>query len=137
MKDGEAHQDLVAKWKAERGWFRWTAALATFLVAVVLGWLATRYWVFLKDQEINSAFASLVSTMQSSSIDPEELGEAGSRIETLKASARPIRFLGTTLGILSILLGVGLTITMVNWLLAIRRRRKMQVRVGFQPAENR
>jgi hypothetical protein len=137
VSGGEEHPDLVASWKAERGWFRWTAALATFLVAVVLGWLATRYWVFLKDQQINSAFARLFSTMQSSRIDPEALGEAGSRIETLKASASPIRFLGTTLGILSILLGVGLTTTMVKWLQAIRRRRKMEVRVGFQPGENR
>ena len=137
MTEEQDNADLATSWLLERRWFRWTAALATFLVAVVLGWLATRYWVFLKDQEINSAFARLVSTMQSSKIDPEELGEAGSRIETLKASASPIRFFGTTLGILSMLLGVGLTITMVKWLLAIRTRRTMQTSVGFQAGQDR
>ncbi len=57
------HPDLVASWKAERRWFRRTVALATFLAACSLGWLALRYGAFLKDQEINKAFASLVSTI--------------------------------------------------------------------------
>lgn len=137
MTVGEEHLDRVATRKAERHWYHWTAALATCCAASVLGWLGTRYCAFSKDQEINKAFASLLSTMQSSSIDPEEVGDAASRIEALTASASPIRFLDTTLGILSIVLGVGLTTAMVKWLFAIRRRRKMQMSVGFQAGEHR
>jgi hypothetical protein len=43
----------------------------------------------------------------------------------------------SVLNILILILGLGFIVSLIRWLLAIRGRRKMQVRVGFQPGENR
>lgn len=114
MKDGVAHQDLVAKWTAERRCFRWTVGFTAGLCLLILGWVGTVLW-------FNHQFRSSLAKPGAMNLDG-----VSSFVVVI-----------SVLNILILILGLGFIVSLIMWLLAIRGRRKMQVRVGFQPGENR
>jgi hypothetical protein len=114
VKDGGAHQDLAASWKAEKCCFRWTVGFTTGLCLLILGWVGAVLW-------FNHQFKSSLAKPGAMNLDG-----VGSFVVVI-----------SVLNILILILGLCFLVSLTRWLLAIRGRRKMQVRVGFQPGENR
>lgn len=117
----EKNPELVASWKAERRWFRWTVGFTIGLCLWVVGSLVLQYY-----------FSKALSL---------HLGTRGSvgptSIQSLQAALKPLAPFSIALTILMVVASLGFIISLAKWLLAIRRRRKMEFSAGFHPVENR
>lgn len=106
--------DLTASWLSERRWFRRTvgfsAGMCLWLAAS--GGLAIWY-----HQKIKATIA--------------RTGEA--RLDEFGLFLNWI----SVLNLLFFVSGIGFLVSLIKWLLAIRKRRKMQMSVGFQAGEHR
>jgi hypothetical protein len=111
---GEEHPDLVASWKAERRWFKRTVGFAAGMSLGVVGWIGVSYWAYLQFEE----FTRTIATAGTADVAAME-----SRIAEVSSSASPILWLGTAIQILLVVSALGFLISLVKWLLAIRRRR--------------
>jgi hypothetical protein len=111
--EGGQHPDLVASWKAERRWFRWTVGFTAGLCLWLMGWAVALFWL---NQHIKSSLA------KSGSMLAEDLG--------------PVFLVTAFLNILILIFSGGFLVSLIKWLLAIRCRRKVQVATGFPPREN-
>lgn len=109
MIGGEEHPDLVASWKAERRWFRWTVGFTIGLCLWVVGLLILQYY-----------FSKALSL---------HLGTTGSvgptSIQSLQAALKPLAPFSIALTILMVVASLGFIVSLVKWLLAIRCRRRV------------
>jgi hypothetical protein len=62
---------------------------------------------------------------------------SGASVEHRESILEPIVRFGIALTILMVIAGFGFIVAMVKWLLAIRKRRRVQAASGFLPRENR
>jgi hypothetical protein len=116
------HPDLAARWKAEKRWFRRTVGFAAALTCGVTGWVGLSYLAYLKFQELQKAIIASNGAKVTSLVD--------------ELTTSPIEYLGHVLVILIPVCGLGLLVSLILWLLAIRKRRRVQV-AGVLPRENR
>jgi hypothetical protein len=115
--EGEEYPDLLASWKAERRWFKWTVGFAAGLSIGVVGWLGVSYWAYLKFQEITRVIASTGSA---------DVAAMDSFMAEVASSASPVQRLGTAIQLLVAVSGLGFLLSLVKWLFAIRHRRAVQ-----------
>ena len=113
----EEHPDLVASWKAERRWFRWTVGFAAGMSLGIAGWIGVSYWAYLKFEEITRTIATAGTA---------DVAAMESRMNEVSSSASPILWFGTAIQILLVVSAPGFLISLVKWLLAIRDRRMVQ-----------
>lgn len=103
MRVGEEHPDLVACWKTERRLFRWTAGFSAGLCFLLLGWGGVVVG-------FHHHFKSSPAT------------SGGTNLDRLGLFILMI----SVLNLLIFTIGLSFIISLSRWLLAIRRRRKMQ-----------
>jgi hypothetical protein len=116
---GEEHPDLVASWKAERRWFRWTVGFAAGMSLGIVGWIGVSYWAYLKFEEFTRTIAAARTA---------DVAAMESRIAEVTSSASPVLWVGAAIQILLVVSALGFLISLVKWLLAIRDRRAIHGR---------
>ena len=114
MTEGREHPDLVVSWMAERRWFRWTVGFSAGMCLWLVGSAGVAVWF---NQRMKATLA------RTGELSLEDFGL--------------LIHLSTVLNLLFLVSGIGFLVSLIKWLLAIRKRRKMQVSVGFQPGEDR
>ncbi len=103
VMEAEEHPDLVASWKAERRGFRRTVGFTVGLCLLLLGWGGAVVW-------FNHHFES--SLAKSGEMNLDQLG--------------PFFMVISVLNLLILTIGLGFIVSLIKWLLAIRRRRMVQ-----------
>jgi hypothetical protein len=110
----EEHPDLVAGWKAERLWFRWTVGFTAGLCVWLAGSVGAAIWF---KERMNASLA------RTGDMSLEDFG--------------PFLILSTVLNLLFLAFALGFLFALIKWLLAIRNRRRVQAALGFLPRDNR
>jgi hypothetical protein len=106
--------ELVASWKAERRWFRCTVGFTAGMCGGLAGSAGVAIWF---NQRMKASLA------RTGEMSLEGFGD--------------LLALSTVLNLLFLVFGIGFLVSLIKWLLAIRKRRRAQAATGFLPRENR